>query len=617
MRRPSRPEKGAPSPIVADALLRGARECAGLSVRRLAGRMKCSPATIIDAESGGDPRASTLAKYLAALPTLSSHALLGAVAPPPRALPAAWAFVRSVLGFSIRRLVFQVDIVDGDHRTTSLLAEGVLTAESDFSDEATRSRVMQLLLRGSHGARLEAADRAGDLDASDISVRDGAFTHLFSLSGTGPRATLSYRREQQAGAIPPPGTSASGSLALAGPFTEGASLAIEHAVERLDLVVRLPRASWQATARPGAWTDLQTVTPEQPDFLPRLHAGGVEFTASRRAGSYSLTVDRPVFGLYYGIGWGADAEPPLATISAGAGADAPPRPGEAIRAARVSAGLSQRELAARIHVSPATIALAERGQDQRRSHLVRLIRALPALTPDALVQATAAPRELTRREAWEYWRQLLGVEADEERKTLVITPEGDAHAVCETLRLRRVRPGGQPMRVRYSSVQALGRRLPTVLKAIEEAVAAEAEDSGLKARVIARREGRLIHEIGVPARLAQVGASYSRRLFNAGFFDPRAEAVSGVHYDGAAIVPFHPVRRLRLAVTLPQGRWPQQVFFGVHPRMMLDGPIDAVDATKRLHPEGLVTTRDPSTRTLTLSVDWPLVGFMYDVFWAS
>ncbi len=577
-------------------LIRDARERAGLSIRALAARASLSPATLLDAEAGGDPRRSTLLKCLAALPSLSAEALLGRAPPIPAASRASWTFVRDVLGYSVQRLRLEIDVAADGSRVTRLVMTGAMPRDGESDDEAI-ARLVQLLFRGSSSARRTLA-------AGSRSVQDGAFVHEFRWQA---QRGLSHRRTQRpdAGGMP-------AGLSLAAPFPEGASVPIEHAIERLELIVRLGKDAWPEAPRPGAWTDQQAVSADEPDLLPFVHRDGVEFKANSRSRTLSLVVQRPTYGLHYGIGWGGvdlTPRPQQASVAREAPRDA----AAAIRRARESAGLSQRELATRLDVSPATIAQAERGQDLRRSHLVQLLDELPGLETRMLLPRASGAAPLTRRDAWEQQRLMMGVEADEERKTLVITAEGDAHAVCETLRLRRVRPSSTDLRVRYSSVQALGRRLPTVLKAIEDAV--HSGDSALRTRVVARREGRLIHEIAVPAHLARDGASYSRRLFDAGFFDPPAEPDGGPQFDGAAIVPFHPVRRLVLSVTLPPGRWPEHAWFSVHPRMMLDGPLAEADVSSTLHPEGLETSLDEATRTIRLAVDWPLVGFMYDVFW--
>jgi len=80
-------------------------------------------------------------------------------------------------------------------------------------------------------------------------------------------------------------------------------------------------------------------------------------------------------------------------------------------------------------------------------------------------------------------------------------------------------------------------------------------------------------------------------------------------------VPFHAVRRLVLTVKFPPGRFPHRVWSGVHHRTMLSGPLPEADLSDRLHPEGLELTLSSRRRTLTLAVEEPLVGFIYDVFW--
>ena len=636
-------------------VLRAARLSADLGVRELAAVLGVSPATVSDAETGHDVRRSTLLAYLAHLPSLSPHDLIGTGPPPvPAASPAAWGFVRDLFGFVIERLRFEVVLAQDGRRQTTLEARGVRPVRGDLRDAATRGRVLHLLFRGSPSVRsafvaagaawdatralnapgvrtskVRGRTEAGPVPAASV-VADGCFRHELRLPARMERSGLAYVRRQEPDEEPPPGFASPGGLGVSAPFSAGVALPIEHAVLSLELVVRfagrVPRG-----ARCGVWTPLQPMPVDEPDIAPFLHPEGIPLASSPARRELSCVVTRPVFGLHYGLGWDAPPsdDPPRGkarrSASAGAAGSASVRAGSArsndslggvLETAREARGLSQRELAALLHVSPATVAGVLRGQDVRASFLQACLTALPGVLPADLLPAGASEGPMSRRAVWELQRRVLGIEADEERKTLHVTSEGDAHAVCETIGLRRVRPSDADLRIRYSSVHAQGRRLPTVLKAIEEALAARAEDSGLKARIVSRSEGRLIHEIRVPRDQAHVGVSYSRRLFDGAFFDAKGEPIGGPpRHDGAAIVPYHPAKKIHLAVTLPAGRWPERAWFAAHPRMLIDGPLEDADLLPALHPEGADLVHDASTRTLSLTVDYPLPGFMYDIFW--
>jgi transcriptional regulator with XRE-family HTH domain len=590
-------------------------------VRDLAARLQVSPSTVSEAERGCDVLHSTLERYLAALTELTPQRLLGH-GPVPRqeASPAVFAYLRSVFGLGVDRWQLRVDVDGQGTRSTHLRAVGARSLRGSLEEPAVRAAVAHLLFRGSAASRRLLTERArATVPGTSLEIADGCFRHEIRVPRSPDRWGLVYERRQVAGDAPPPGFPSPGSLALSAPFREGASALVEHPVEEMELIAGFPPDALPRSARAAAWADVQSLSPDEPDFTPFLHPDGLRVARRARAGLLVLSVREPVVGLHYGMAWDAAATAAVEARRASAtdGAAAAPSLAAVLRAAREQAGWSQRELASRLQVSPVTVSRVESGHDVRCSTLSCYLRELPALSADRVFPQWRRAGAMARLDAWEHYRSLMGIEADEERKTLVITAEGDAHAVCETLRLRRVRPSEADLRIRYSSVQALGRRLPTVLKAIEEAIAAEAEDSGLKARVITRREGRLIHEITVPCHLAQVGASYARRLFDAKFFDPRADEAAGEgrRFDGAAIVPNHAVRRLRLTVKLPAGAWPERVWFGVHPRMLLEAPLEEADLAPWLHPEGLETTVSRKNRTLALSVEHPLVGFIYDIFW--
>jgi transcriptional regulator with XRE-family HTH domain len=598
--------KRADSPL--GATLRRARERAGLGMRELAGLLEVSPATISDAEAGGDPRRSTLLRYLEKLPALTAHDLVGHGAPGvPRQGAPAWGFMRDAFGFAVARLTYEVTVGAGDRRRTRLEAHEIRPSRGELRDAAILARVMHLTFAGSSAARA-GLDPQALLDRGELRVEDGSFAHVFRLARQTGRHGLAYLREQGDGA-PPAGFGAPGALSVSAPFPAGISLPIDLPVEELDLVVKF-ETDVPLHPRCAAWAVQLALAPDERDLASLLHPGDVEVERAPRSRTLKARVKRPVLGLHYGLGWGGDS-----------GAERPGRAssGSALRDARNRAGLTVRDLAKRVGVSPATIVGAERGQDVRASLLSECLAALPGLSPEALLPSSDATGPFDRRDAWELQRRVLGIDAEEERKTLQVTPEGDAHAACETLGLRRVRPSDRDLRVRYSSVQVLGKRFPTVLKAIEDAVAERAQESGLRARVVERREGRLIHEIVVPRELAQVGVSYARRLFDEGFFAAREEpgGKPRPRIDGAAIVPFHPVRRLVLTITLPPGAFPRTAWFGVHPHLRLEGPLPEADLAAQLHPDGLECLLLPKERTIRLVADHPLVGFIYDVFWES
>ena len=93
--------------------------------------------------------------------------------------------------------------------------------------------------------------------------------------------------------------------------------------------------------------------------------------------------------------------------------------------------------------------------------------------------------------------------------------------------LRRVRPAQTDLRIRYGSAQSLERGLPTELQRVEADMARMAADSGLKTRVVARDQGRLIHEIIVPREDAGRGVSFARSIFTPDMFDPRTRVAPG------------------------------------------------------------------------------------------
>ncbi|MEM7245431.1 MAG: helix-turn-helix transcriptional regulator [Acidobacteriota bacterium] len=598
--------------------LRAARERAGLGVRELASLLGVSPATISQAEAGGDPRRSTLLRYLEVLPSLRPSDLVGAGAPsPPLHSPAAWQLVRDVHGWSAQRFVLTVE-VGPDGRRGHLRLVGARPTQGSLTDDVVRQRLLRTLFRGSPHLRTEIAAEPGDLKARSRRLDDHGFRHELRFPRELQSQGIEYRR-QQLGDDLPPGYSTPGSLVVSALMAEGASLAIDFPVESFEVVVEFAAdVPFPEHARVRAWSDLQAAQAEVSDLLPFLHPEGVKVRRSAAKRRLSMVVERPPCGLYYGLGWGGGdvAESGVPTVVGPwpeEGVDA----AQAVQAAREDQGWSRRELARKLDVSPVTVTRLEEGTDVRRSILDGCLEVLPRLQPEQLLPVRPGEGPFNRLDAWEHQRDLLGIESELERKTLVITAAGDAHALCESLGVRRVRPGGSPFRIRYGSARAASKRLPTVLKTVEDAVARQADESGLRVRIIARPQGRLVHEITVPPELAAVGASYTRRLFTPGFFDPDASDDRPTRWDGAAIVPTFAVQRLELVVQLPPGVRFGDVVFGVHPRILIDGPFAEGDVSERLHPEGMRVVEDRKERMLRLEVKHPLVGFLYDVFWET
>jgi transcriptional regulator with XRE-family HTH domain len=242
-------------------LLREARERAGLSVRELAARMDASPATISDAERGQDPLASTLQRWLDALPALSPAIAFGRSAPRPAASPAAWACSRDAFGFAIAHARFQVLLHADGTRTTLLEATGIRTVRGDVADREQASRALHLLFRGSPEARLELAVLAARTRMFPLALKDGCFEHEFDAE-PGRRASLRWTRRQVAGEPPPQGVGAPGGVPISAPFREGLAVAIEHPIGRLEIVAKFADGRMPKEARCFTWTDLQSVSPD-------------------------------------------------------------------------------------------------------------------------------------------------------------------------------------------------------------------------------------------------------------------------------------------------------------------------------------------------------------------
>lgn len=297
------------------------------------------------------------------------------------------------------------------------------------------------------------------------------------------------------------------------------------------------------------------------------------------------------------------------------------RRGAVLREARERLGLSQRQLAERMSISWAAISQAENGADISHRTLREFLKALPGLTPRELLRGPRPLGEQTRKEAWTYYRDLFGVEAAQIERSLVARFDGsrEDRFRCSGLRSIRERPSEVRMLDGLESVAYQGSR-PLLAEIRAGLTAGGSGDESVRSRVLERREGRLLHQLSVPADLVREGLSYSWTRLRQVTGLWREESPSFQPPDGMRVhsgfgqrVTF-PARRLLLRLHLPENYWPETIYLRTWPSAMVPDPR-VRDFTEQVHPEGLKLRRDRRRRLVSLTVDYPLIDWSYNIGW--
>jgi hypothetical protein len=114
--------------------------------------------------------------------------------------------------------------------------------------------------------------------------------------------------------------------------------------------------------------------------------------------------------------------------------------------------------------------------------------------------------------------------------------------------------------------------------------------------------------------------SFTRELFHAGVYALCADRArertgrGGPFHEGASFAAVLPARLLRLNIRFPAGAWPADVTVHAWPMSTAPDPSNPGLASQ-LHPRGFELAQRPRARTITLSVEHPLVGAKYGIAW--
>lgn len=282
----------------------------------------------------------------------------------------------------------------------------------------------------------------------------------------------------------------------------------------------------------------------------------------------------------------------------------------AIRAARLAAGLGQRELARASGVSQASVSEIESGRAPRLSTLVRLARSLPALDARAALGASSAPIRPASRAEWEWAREAVGLSADE------LTLEVDVDASGS--RLWRVGARGVRQRLGDWSDPLVRRAVLAATCLATPAALREAIADGAAlfvGRGASFADGPVEHALRFDAGDGSLSHDASVRL-GPGDPPPAALAPSGAApHDDAAVLCVHlPARRLRLTARLPRGSCPSVRALAWLATTGRE-PDDGTDLLDALHPGAATALAPDADGRVELLLDWPVVGACHALAW--
>jgi transcriptional regulator with XRE-family HTH domain len=603
------------SPSQVAEAVRAARLEAGLSLRELARRTGLTQPALGKLEQGGDPRLSTLRALVAELPTLDVSSLLGRA---PRACPpasaGAWELMAGLSGYRARRASHSVTVEPDGRVTRALDIQGLRSTASSLKEPTRRSALMHVAFVGPTNLRFDLAAKDSDLLGESQEIQEEGVGHRFSFPRALDHHGMRYERIE---ARPSSDGEAPGFLGPPGrPFEQGTAQWVDRVFQELVLRVRFRGPSFPSRVQFHVWpVTLGTDRERSTANWRALHPGAPASASVSRDGRCELTVVRPLLGLCYGLSWDAESQVPGEEGSRTAVSPSRlPDPSTLLQEARERAGLSKRELARRMDVSPATVVNLERSGNPRISTLRSCLRQLPELSPVALV----SPREpRSTDELWNYYRDVYGSECELDSRVLTIRKDGQARLHAETKGLLATPAALTDLRVRHGVSRLAALAGTTELDSV---TVDEGEDSAdVRVRVASRRRGAVVSEVRMSGTSAKRRVSYTRRMTVKGTYrhptnpgELQPDGWSGP--EAIHMPPGLPARRIVVEVRFTGRAWPYHLQAAVFPLAFV--PSRAIGSSLAgLHPEGLNLRCDPKAGVATLTVERPLIGFRYSLSW--
>ena len=282
-----------------------------------------------------------------------------------------------------------------------------------------------------------------------------------------------------------------------------------------------------------------------------------------------------------------------------------PETGAALRDARERAGLTQRELAALMGVSRATVAEAEAGADLRASTLRRALEALAALSPGQVLGDPEAAAPGHSPAAWRLHARLSGFTVARARRAVAVAPFSDEFVGLAALGVRPLVGSLAEPGLRRALLRAVYRGDPA---ALQRALERGGDEPGRSLEIEDGEDG-LRHRFRFPRRLDERGFDYER-------LERADEAESRSERGVLAYTPGHAIERLELVLVAPPGEAPKLARYEAHAggRREAEGPAGLAQA---LRPDGVPSVRGRDGRNLRVELERPEPYVAHELHWGG
>jgi transcriptional regulator with XRE-family HTH domain len=571
--------------------LRQARERLGISARALSRLARIPLATVSAVERGREPRWSTLMRYLETVPGLrAGHLVEGSHPRPPTLGASTWAFAKRAHGLWAQRVIVRARVREDGSREHLLEVKGLTTSDADQGARTLRMLMQVACVAAPAVIRELGPPEQGRKMALDA---DGA-RHEFRWTARLPRV-LEYRRTE--------------SLPRGEPdqLTHRTGLPIRE----LTLVVELPKGA-PTHPRLCAWASARDLEGEGSSAVAYLHAPPCSPTLRRGGRTTRATVRDVIPGVTHALVWGA----PGSAAPKAPGAGARPRTFAVIaREVRARAGLSVRETARSLAVSHGTLLEAEKGSDPRASTLRQYLRAFPELAPQWLLPAAEAEGELTLDEAWEYYRDLVGLEAQLFDRRIRIDENGNTEGDEVIHGLVSLDSKERDISLILGRGRWIYAREGDVIQEVDTDLPDDAA-ARLRTRIVERHPTYQHQQLLIPAGITRRGMRLRSRITSRSAFRTRA-VMRALHGDEIIVrgnsrtMPV-PCREYRMVLAwhelfVPDDAWPI-AFSSMRP-----ATEDKLGRLEILHPGRYEFRTAPGLTSAELRVERPVPGISYGI----
>ena len=274
----------------------------GLGLKLAARRMGCSHVGLRAIELGSDARASLVRRAVVGLEVPLDQTL------PPGVVEGSGDlhdWVRDLYGVEANAVVKTVVIAPDGKADISIETRGLRALRPPETDVRLRMGLARAVLQRSPAVLSQIEADMSDVKLRVVSRKDGAVQHELRFPvGEGLRRGISYtRRFQGCKQFCMTVEEARAKTGVEDDrYETGTSIAVLHPTKRLTVSVRFPRAFTPKALSPRAWPIDMVPEVDHPP-LHSIPAMKVSLGRTERHLVATLTVETPIVGFKYGIGW--------------------------------------------------------------------------------------------------------------------------------------------------------------------------------------------------------------------------------------------------------------------------------------------------------------------------